>query len=143
MAFHDLHHVLLVLLLGEDRGRRGQRPHRGGAGALRPRVHVSLVVIADEDEVRSPLGGAGERLDADVEGSPVAGDSDDRDVAPVHCRKPRHEARRRGRGAREGAVQAGDGDGRRGVEAVEDRKTACGKGQNRVLPERLEHIAVG
>ena len=62
----DRRHVLAPLRLAEALeagGARGRaRAERGRAGALDPRVHVRLVVVADEDEAVAALERARERL---------------------------------------------------------------------------------
>ncbi len=88
MGFHDLDEILLMLLFGEDRGGGRQSPHGRGAGPLGARIHVAFVVITDIDEVRPPLRGPAQGLDAHVEGPAVAGNSHDGGVRPVQGRRP-------------------------------------------------------
>ena len=80
----DPRQVLPLLRLAERRGagRAGRRRGvvRGGAGALDPRVHVRLVVVADEDRLMAALERARERLEADVVGAAVAAEDDEGDV---------------------------------------------------------------
>ncbi len=71
MCFHDARDVLGVLPLAH--GSRGGTSTVGReTRALRARVHVRLIVVADVNEVLVALGGAGQRLDADVTRAAVA-----------------------------------------------------------------------
>src|SRR4029079_13716840 len=60
----DRGQVLALLQLSErdraGRARRGRGAEGGGAGTLDPRVHIGLVVVADEDEAMAPFERAGE-----------------------------------------------------------------------------------
>ncbi len=55
MGFHDRQHILFVLDLGTWSGG-GECAHGCGTGALGAGIHISLVVVADIDEVGIPLG---------------------------------------------------------------------------------------
>ena len=58
------------------RGRRGFCPQRCSAGPLHPGVAICLVVIADVEEIGSPLECTGHCLDADIKRPAIAGIDD-------------------------------------------------------------------
>src|SRR5690554_1610247 len=76
MRNHDRSQVFTVLLLPGDHfpgwAGRGVRPQRRCAGSLDSRVHIGMVIIADIKHLVAAFHGAGERLQPDVVGAPVA-----------------------------------------------------------------------
>ena len=88
----DGRHVLAPLRLAEALeagGARGRaRAERRRPRALDARVHVGLVVVADEEEAMAALERARERLKADVVGSAVACEDDDGHVLVRRERVP-------------------------------------------------------
>src|SRR5581483_11475296 len=68
----------LAEALAADLARRRARTEGRRARSLHARVHVRLVVVADEEEPVPALERAGERLQPDVVGAAVARERDDR-----------------------------------------------------------------
>ena len=90
IAVMSLRCCALPKLAVAARARRRRGAERRRAGALDARVHVGLVVVADEEEAVAALERARERLQADVVRAAVAGEDDDRDLlvlAGSACRR--------------------------------------------------------
>ena len=82
MGGHDLHDVLLSARVPFGR-RPGPGVGRGGGAHLNPGVHVGFVIEADIEDVLIILRRARERLQADVEGSPVSCEGYHLDIVSV------------------------------------------------------------
>ena len=121
-----------------DRRGGGPGPIWRGAAALDAGVHVRLVVVAEVENVVVALGGAGERLQADVVRAAVAGPAADGGFAFAQRVHGRLDARGRGCRGFESHVQQRHFQAGIRERTVDHRPAAGGEGEYRIPAQGLQ-----
>src|SRR5665811_108928 len=118
--------------------RDSPRSLRRSRGALDPRVHVRLVVVANEQDVLVALGCTRQRLETDVERAAVTGPSHRRGVLAFDL-LGRLDPGGNDRCGLEGSVEYRDVKSMRRPRPIDDRPAASGNHGDSIVSDLLQH----